>query len=113
MVKEAFHVATTGRPGPVLLDLPKDVQLRQHSVIDWDPAMNLPGYQATRLATADELQAVVDLIRASKRPVIYAGGGVIHSDASDELRISPSGPESRCADAARPRRVPERAFPVL
>jgi acetolactate synthase-1/2/3 large subunit len=87
VVKEAFHVATTGRPGPVLIDLPKDLQVKQHAVIDWDPPMNLPGYQSTRLASAAELQPVVDLIRASKRPVIYAGGGVIHSDAANELRI--------------------------
>jgi acetolactate synthase-1/2/3 large subunit len=86
VVKEAFHIATTGRPGPVLLDLPKDMQLRQVAVADWDPPMNLPGYRPYRYATADELRPVVDLIRASERPVIYAGGGVIHSGAADELR---------------------------
>jgi len=86
VVKEAFHIATTGRPGPVLLDLPKDMQLRQVAVTDWDPPMNLPGYRPYRYATADELRPVVDLIRASERPVIYAGGGVIHSGAAEELR---------------------------
>src|SRR5436305_8675666 len=45
VVKEAFHVATTGRPGPVLLDLPKDLQLRQLAVSAWDPPMNMPGYR--------------------------------------------------------------------
>jgi acetolactate synthase-1/2/3 large subunit len=86
VVKEAFHIATTGRPGPVLIDLPKDVQLRQLAVLDWDPPMNLPGYRPYRYASVDELRPVVDLIRASKRPIIYAGGGVIHSGAADELR---------------------------
>jgi acetolactate synthase-1/2/3 large subunit len=86
VVKEAFHIATTGRPGPVLIDLPKDVQLRQFSVEDWDPPMNLPGYRPYRYASEDELRPVVDMIRASKRPIIYAGGGVIHSGASAELK---------------------------
>ncbi len=86
VVKEAFHIATTGRPGPVLIDLPKDIQLRQLAVQDWDPPMNLPGYRPYRYATATELRPVVDLIRSSKRPIIYAGGGVIHSEAADELR---------------------------
>lgn len=86
VIKEAFHVATTGRPGPVLVDLPKDIQLRQVPITDWDPPMNLPGYRPYRYATADELRPVVDLIRASERPMIYAGGGVIHSGAAEELR---------------------------
>jgi acetolactate synthase I/II/III large subunit len=86
VVKEAFHIATTGRPGPVLIDLPKDIQLRQLAVENWDPPMNLPGYRPYRYASADELRPVVDLIHASKRPIIYAGGGVIHSEAAAELR---------------------------
>src|SRR5256714_6571387 len=52
IVKEAFHIATTGRPGPVLIDVPKDVQIRQVEVPDWDPPMNLPGYHPVRRATA-------------------------------------------------------------
>src|SRR5256885_11951222 len=86
VIKEAFHVATTGRPGPVLVDIPKDVQLRQVEVTDWDPPMNLPGYHPFRRATAAELRQVLDLIRQSHRPMIYAGGGVIHSDAGAALR---------------------------
>src|SRR5207253_7453114 len=55
VVKEAFHIATTGRPGPILIDVPKDVQLRS-VVPDWDPPMNLPGYRPLRRATAAELR---------------------------------------------------------
>src|SRR6266436_143883 len=58
VVKEAFHIATTGRPGPILIDLPKDVQLRS-VVPDWDPPMNLPGYRPFRRATAAELRPVL------------------------------------------------------
>jgi acetolactate synthase-1/2/3 large subunit len=86
VVKEAFHIATTGRPGPVLIDVPKDVQVRQIAVENWDPPMNLPGYRPIRRATAEELKPVLEMIRASKRPIIYAGGGVIHSAAADALR---------------------------
>src|SRR5581483_9651382 len=86
VVKEAFYLATTGRPGPVLIDLPKDIQTRKAVVADEGPPMILPGYRPYRYAPEDELRPVIDLIRASERPVIYAGGGVIHSGASDELR---------------------------
>jgi acetolactate synthase-1/2/3 large subunit len=86
VVKEAFHVAGTGRPGPVILDVPKDVQLRQLAVADWDPPMNLPGYRPERRATADELAQVVALLRASRRPIVYAGGGIIAAGAAPLLR---------------------------
>jgi acetolactate synthase-1/2/3 large subunit len=85
VVKEAFHIATTGRPGPVLIDLPKDVQTRQ-VVPDWDVAMNLPGYRPFRRAPRKELQPVIDAVRAAKKPFIYAGGGVIHSGAAEAMR---------------------------
>ncbi|MFO0809666.1 MAG: biosynthetic-type acetolactate synthase large subunit [Gemmataceae bacterium] len=85
VVKEAFHIATTGRPGPVLIDLPKNVQLNT-IVPDYDPPMNLPGYRPYRGATQSELQPVLELIRASKRPIIYGGGGIIHSEASAALK---------------------------
>jgi acetolactate synthase-1/2/3 large subunit len=86
VVKEAFHIASTGRPGPIILDVPKDVQMQQIVVTDWDPPMNLPGYRPERRATREELQKVLDMIRASKKPIIYAGGGIITSDASVALR---------------------------
>ena len=85
VVKEAFHIATTGRPGPVLIDVCKDVQIKQ-IVPDWDPPMDLPGYRPLRQAPRAELEPVIAAIRASKKPFIYAGGGVTHSDAAAELK---------------------------
>ncbi|RCS46145.1 biosynthetic-type acetolactate synthase large subunit [Bremerella cremea] len=86
IMKEAFHIATTGRPGPVLIDIPKDVQLEQ-CVPDWDCAMNLPGYNIQpRVAAPEQIRQVAAAIKRAKRPVIYAGGGIITSEASGELR---------------------------
>lgn len=85
VVREAFHIATTGRPGPVLIDIPKDVQ--QNLVTpDFDVPMNLPGYRIeTRRAHPEQIAQVAAAIKRAKRPVIYAGGGVISSGASPEL----------------------------
>src|SRR5262245_899558 len=84
-VKEAFHIAGTGRPGPVIIDLPKDVQNRE-IVPHYDPPMNLPGYKPYRRATRQELAAVLELIYQSRKPVVYAGGGIITSGAAPYLR---------------------------
>ncbi len=84
--KEAFHVASTGRPGPVLIDVPKDVQLNKILVSDWDPPMNLPGYKPEARATRRELEQVLEMVRQSKKPIIYAGGGIISSGAAAALR---------------------------
>ncbi|MGL4463980.1 MAG: biosynthetic-type acetolactate synthase large subunit [Planctomycetia bacterium] len=86
VVKEAFHLAQTGRPGPVLIDMPKDVQLRS-VVPDWDAPMNLPGYNPDGLrATDEQIDRIVDLLRKAERPIVYAGGGIISSEASAALR---------------------------
>ena len=85
VVKEAFHIATTGRPGPIIIDICKDVQIRK-VIPEWDPPMDLPGYRPMRKARRDELEAIVAAIRASKKPFIYAGGGVTHSGAAAELK---------------------------
>ena len=86
VMKEAFFIATTGRPGPVLVDLPKDIQLT-HIHPDYEVEMNLPGYHPeVRRAHSEQIAQVVAAIRRSKRPVIYAGGGVIAGDASESLR---------------------------
>src|SRR5215470_6687470 len=68
--KEAFHIAGTGRPGPVLVDVPKDIQQREIVVANWDPPMNLPGYRPYRRASRAELQKVLEMIRACKKPII-------------------------------------------
>jgi acetolactate synthase-1/2/3 large subunit len=85
VVREAFYVATSGRPGPVLIDLPKSVQLAK-VVPDLDAPMELPGYCGRMpQATPDEIEAMAAAIRSSHRPVIYAGGGVVAADAAGEL----------------------------
>jgi acetolactate synthase-1/2/3 large subunit len=88
VMKEAFYIATTGRPGPVLIDLPKNIQLT-NIVPDYDVAMNLPGYHPDdrKPARPEQIAQVAAAIKRSKRPVIYAGGGVITSEAAEELRL--------------------------
>jgi acetolactate synthase-1/2/3 large subunit len=86
VMREAFHIATTGRPGPVLVDLPKDVQNAKIAP-DYEAAMNLPGYRVEkRYAPPEQIAQVAQAIKRAKRPVIYAGGGIIAGDASPELR---------------------------
>ncbi len=85
VMKEAFYIASTGRPGPVIVDVPKDIQNRV-IVPDYDPPMNLPGYKPERHASRAQLEQVLALIRQSKRPILYAGGGIVTSGASAYLR---------------------------
>ncbi|MFL2869853.1 MAG: biosynthetic-type acetolactate synthase large subunit [Pirellulaceae bacterium] len=87
VVKEAIHIATTGRPGPVLIDVPKDIQL-DSCVPVWDVDFSLPGYRAgVATEPADEqINQVAAAIKHAKRPVIYAGGGIIAAEASEQLR---------------------------
>ncbi|MCA8995912.1 MAG: acetolactate synthase large subunit, partial [Planctomycetaceae bacterium] len=88
VVKEAYFVARTGRPGPVLIDFPKNIQLSTAELdsIDFDPPMNLPGYHPERRVVADEqIRQVIAAIRRSKRPILYVGGGCINSGAAAEL----------------------------
>jgi acetolactate synthase-1/2/3 large subunit len=88
IVKEAFYVAATGRPGPVLIDFPKDVQLTSVPVadVDFDPPFRLPGYRPdVRRVAPEQIRQVLAAIRRSKRPVLYVGGGCLHGDASEQL----------------------------
>ncbi len=86
IVKEAFHLASTGRPGPVLIDVPKDIQNTLVPNPNYDVAMDLPGYRLPAAPSPSKIREVLDAIRASNKPIIYCGGGVVASGASDELR---------------------------
>jgi acetolactate synthase I/II/III large subunit len=86
VVKEAFHIASTGRPGPVLIDMPKDIQNTLVPNPDYDVAMDLPGYRLPGAPSAEKLAMIVEAIKSSRRPIIYCGGGTVSSGASDELR---------------------------
>ena len=86
VVKEAFFIARTNRPGPVVVDLPKDVM---EKVIDYEAnydEVNIRGYRVMKGFNAGQVISAVELIKNARRPVIYAGGGVIASDAATELR---------------------------
>lgn len=84
IIHEAFHLASTGRPGPVLVDFPKDVL---NAVTEWrTPTLSgLPGYKPTREGHPRQVKAAVEMIEASSRPVLYVGGGVIRAGATPEL----------------------------
>lgn len=85
VVKEAFHLASTGRPGPVLIDIPRDVS---SGILDYERNgfLNLPGYNPPRKGREDLVNQAMKAIAESQRPVIYAGGGIISSGACDELK---------------------------
>ncbi|WP_137814897.1 acetolactate synthase large subunit [Gandjariella thermophila] len=85
VIAEAFHLAATGRPGPVLVDLPKDVQQAVTS-FSWPPELRLPGYRPTTRPHGKQVREAAKLIAGARRPVLYVGGGVIKASASDELR---------------------------
>ena len=84
-LKEAFYIATTGRPGPVLVDIPRDVSAGQMEYEDPGP-INLPGYRPMLEGSEEQLNKAAVAITASSRPVIYAGGGVVGSGAHQELK---------------------------
>ena len=84
VVKEAFHIATTGRPGPVIIDIPKDVQQKKIKPI-FPAEINLPGYDKLPHATDKELMEVLPLVQNAKQPVLYTGGGIISGNADKEL----------------------------
>jgi acetolactate synthase-1/2/3 large subunit len=87
VVAEAFHVATTGRPGPVLIDIPKDVAIKP---MEWywpEPAdLDLPGYHPLTEGDPALVRKAIELLLAAERPVIYAGGGILKARAADALR---------------------------
>ena len=83
-IREAFHIARTGRPGPVLVDLPKDVLVNE-TTWKWPDSVNLPGYKPTTKGNLRQIAEAARLIMKAKRPVLYVGGGVIKADATKEL----------------------------
>jgi acetolactate synthase-1/2/3 large subunit len=85
-VAEAFHLASTGRPGPVLVDLPKDI-LQATGTFSWPPTLDLPGYHPTTRPHAKQVREAARLVAEAKRPVLYVGGGVLKARAAAELRV--------------------------
>ena len=84
-IAEAFHIATTGRPGPVLVDIAKDA-LQKETVFNWPSSVSLNGYRPTLAPNAQSIADAAALITQSHRPVFYVGGGIIKANASKELR---------------------------
>lgn len=82
--REAFHIAVTGRPGPVLIDVPSDIQAAE-MLFEYPDEVNLPSYKPTYKGNAKQIRAAAQAIQEAKQPVLYVGGGVIISDAQEEL----------------------------
>ena len=84
VMKEAFHLATTGRPGPVLIDLPKDV-VSAECTSDFPENTDLPGYEVPMKGNADDIVRAVDIIMESRRPLLYVGAGAVGAGAAKEV----------------------------
>ncbi|MGW5238832.1 acetolactate synthase large subunit [Monashia sp. NPDC004114] len=84
-IAEAFHVASTGRPGPVLVDISKDA-LQAKTTFVWPPPIELPGYRPVLRPHGKQIREASRLIAAAKRPIFYVGGGVVRAHASEKLR---------------------------
>src|SRR5690349_2728014 len=84
-IVEPFHLAGTGRPGPVLVDIPKDV-LQEQTTFTWPPEMRLPGYRPTTRPHGKQIREAARMIAAARQPVLYVGGGVLKAEASEQLR---------------------------
>jgi acetolactate synthase-1/2/3 large subunit len=85
VIKEAFHIATTGRPGPVLIDLPVDVS-RGELTFKYPDSVNLPGYKPTYRGHSKQIKQAASMIGKARKPLVYAGGGVLASGAWKELK---------------------------
>jgi acetolactate synthase-1/2/3 large subunit len=84
IIHEAFHLARTGRPGPVVIDIPKDVTAERTATVDPAP-LCLPGYQPDERGDAKDVGRAVDKMLAARRPILYVGGGVVHANGAREL----------------------------
>ena len=85
-IAEAFHIASTGRPGPVLVDIAKDA-LTNRTTFDWPTELHLPGYRPVTKPHPKQVREAARLIATAQRPVLYVGGGVVKADADAELRV--------------------------
>jgi acetolactate synthase-1/2/3 large subunit len=85
VIAEAFHIASTGRPGPVLVDISKDA-LQAKTTFAWPPKFDLPGYRPVARPHSKQIREAARLIAEAKRPVLYVGGGVVRGGASEALR---------------------------
>jgi len=85
IIKEAFHIASTGRPGPVLIDIPSDIQMQETEFI-YPEKVEIRGYNPTYEGHPGQIKRAAKAISDSKRPILYVGGGAILSDASEEVR---------------------------
>jgi len=85
VLAEAFHLASTGRPGPVLVDIPKDI-LQARTTFAWPPTLDLPGYRPTLHPHGKQIREAARLMVAARRPVLYVGGGVLKAGATESLR---------------------------
>jgi acetolactate synthase I/II/III large subunit len=85
-IAEAFHIASTGRPGPVLVDITKDA-LQAQTTFHWPAEMNLPGYRPVSKPHAKQVREAARMLAEAKRPVLYIGGGVLKARASAEFRV--------------------------
>ena len=85
-VKKAFHIATTGRPGPVVIDIPKDITIAQMEVEEYPETIEMRSYKPTIKASNRQIKKAAEMLASSKRPILYAGGGCIIGNASKELR---------------------------
>ncbi len=85
VVREAFHIASTGRPGPVLIDIPIDIQEQELKSFDWPEEVNIRGYKPSVKGNDLQIKRVVEAIAKAKQPIICAGGGVWLADAQSEL----------------------------
>src|SRR3954471_11735384 len=86
IMREAFYIARSGRPGPVLIDIPKDVQIEKIEFVYPEDPIRLPGYRPPERAGEEEIQDALDLIHAAQRPIILAGHGIIMSGATQQLK---------------------------
>jgi acetolactate synthase I/II/III large subunit len=84
VMAEAFHIAASGRPGAVLVDIPKDV-LQGQCTFSWPPRMELPGYKPNTKPHSKQIREAAKLIAAARKPVLYVGGGVIRGEATEQL----------------------------